>query len=201
MKMEPRDVMGSLYSEGGLRFGSFQTTDFLAATEPLEEKSPGIREKIVAEAHYLASWLHKFPEIAFFFGIIFYKSLWIALLLFVVAFILEIIRFYIFWSSPFLSQVCRVWNWVKIPIFIIAAISLWSESSFLSITLIIFLIIQGWFDIASSIVMLPIKFIAVRIIYKIYSGYWHNMEGMAMSFVINCWRLKLFPADRFNINK
>jgi hypothetical protein len=201
MKMEPRGVMGSLYSEGGLRFGGFQTTDFLDATEALEEKSPGIRGKIVAEAHYIVSWLHKFPEIAFFFGIILYKSLWIALLLFVVAFILEIIRFYIFGSSPFLSHVCRVWNWIKIPIFIIAAISLWPESSFLSIALIIFLIIQGWFDLVASVGVLPIRLIAVRIIYKKYGGHWHNMEGMAMSFVINRWRLKLFPADRFNIDK
>ena len=201
MKMEPRDVMGSLYSEGGLRFGGFQTTDFLDATEPLEEKSLGIREKIVAESHYLAFWLHKFPEIAFFFGIILYKSLWIALLLFVVAFILEIIRFYIFGSSPFLSQVCRVWEWIKIPIFIVASISLWHEGSFLSIILIVFLIIQGWFDLVTSVGMLPIRLIAVRIIYKKYGGHWHNMEGMAMSFVINRWRLKLFPADRFNIDK
>jgi hypothetical protein len=201
MKMEPRDVMGSLYSEAGLRFGGFQTTVFLDATEPIEEKKPGIRKRIVAEAHYLVHWLHKFPEIAFFFGIIFYESVWIALLLFVVAFIIEHIRFYIFGASPFLSQVCKIWNWMKIPIFIIASINLWHEGRVLSISLIVFLIIQGWFDIVSSIGMLPIKLIFVRIIYKIYGGHWHNTEGMAMSFVINRWRLKLFPADRFNVDK
>lgn len=143
MKMEPRDVMGSLYSAGGLRFGGFQTADFLDATEPLEEKLPGIRERIVAEAHYLVFWLHKFPEIAFFFGIILYKSLSIALLLFVGAFALEIIRFYIFGASPFLSQLCRAWNWIKIPAFIIAATMLWPEGSFLPITLLVFLVLQN----------------------------------------------------------
>ncbi|OGL52850.1 MAG: hypothetical protein A3G31_00430 [Candidatus Schekmanbacteria bacterium RIFCSPLOWO2_12_FULL_38_15] len=201
MKMEPRDVMGSLYSEGGLRFGGFQAADFLNATEPLEEKSPGIREKIVAEAHYLVFWLHKFPEIGFFFGIILYKSLWIALLLFVGVFVLEIIRFYIFGSSLFLSQACRTWNWVKIPIFIIAAISLWPEGSFLPITLLVFLVLQGWFDLIASVGMLPVRLIAGRIIYKKYGGHWHNMEGMAMNFVINRWRLKLFPADKFNVGQ
>ena len=199
MKMEPRDVMGSLYSEGGLRFGGFQTANFLDATESLEGKSPGIRGKIVAEAYYLVFWLHRFPEIAFFFGITLYKSLWTALALFVVAFIFEIIRFYVFGASPFLSQVCRVWNWIKFPIFIIAAISLWPESSFLSITLMVFLIIQGWLDLVASVGMLPIRLIAGRMIYKKYGGHWHNMEGIAMNFVINRWRLKLYPADRFNV--
>jgi hypothetical protein len=201
MKMKPRDVMGSLYSESGLRFGGFQTGNFLNATEPLEEKSPGIREKIVAEAHYLVFWLHKFPEIGFFFGIILYKSLWIALLLFVGAFVLEIIRFYIFGSSLFLSQACRAWNWIKIPIFIIAAISLWAEGSFLPITLLVFLVLQGWLDLVASVGMLPARLVAGRIIYKKYGGHWHNMEGMAMNFVINRWRLKLFPADKFNVGQ
>ena len=200
MRMKPADVMGSLYSEGGLRFGGFQTSDFLDATEPLEAKQPGVRDKIVAEAHCLVFWLHKFPEIAFFFGIILYKSLWVALLLFVAAFILEIISFYIFGSSPFLSRACKVWNWIKIPIFIIAAISLWPEGTFLPIILIVFLIIQGWFDLVASVGMLPIRLIAGRIIYKKYGGHWHNMEGMAMNFVINQWRLKLFPADKFNVS-
>jgi len=201
MRMPFNDVMGSLYSGGGLRFGGFQTSDFLGATEPLEEKRSGVREEIVAEAHYLVFWLDKFPEIAFFLGIVLYKSLWVALLLFVLAFILEIIRFYIFGSSPFLSRACRVWNWIKIPTFITAAIILWTEESFLSITLMAFLIIQGWFDLIASVAMLPIRLIVGQIVFSKYGGPWHNMEGMAMNFVINRWRLKLFPADRFNIDQ
>lgn len=200
MKMEPRDVMGSLYSEGGLRFGGFQTADFLSATEPLEEKRHGIRGEIIAEAHYLVFWLHKFPEIAFFFGIILYKSLWVALLLFAIAFFLEIIRFYIFGSSLFLSRLCKFWNWIKIPLFIIAAVVLWPGGIFWPVTLLAFLIIQGWFDLIASVAMLPIRLIVGRFIYKKYGGHLHNMEGMAVSFIINRWRLKLFPADKFNVD-
>ena len=187
------DVMGSLYSREGIRFGGFQTSEFLEATEPLEKKQPGIREKIVGEAHYLVLWLHKFPEIAFFLGIIFYKNLGIAFLLFVIAFIFEFIRFYLLGASPFLSDICRFWNWIKLPAFVIASIFLWPKESFLSIILIIFLIVQGWFNLVTIFGMLPIRLIGSRIIYKKYGGQWHNMEGMAMTFVINQWRLKLFP--------
>lgn len=201
LEMPLNDAMGSLYSGGGLRFGGFQTGDFLEATEPLEKKQPGIREKIVGEAHYLVFWLHKFPEIAFFLGIVFYKNLWTASLLFIVAFILEFIRFYTFGSSLFLSGVCRFWNWIKIPTFIITSIILWPEGHFLPIVLLIFLIIQGWFDLITIIGMLPIRLVAGRIIYKKYGEHCNNMEGMAMSFVINKWRLKLFPADKFNIDR
>ncbi len=192
--------MGSLYSEGGLRFGGFQIADFLEATEPLEEKRSGIREEIIAEAHYLVLWRDRFPEIAFFFGIILYQSLWVALLLFVAAFILEIIRFYIFGAiaSLFLSRLCRFWNWAKIPAFIIAAIILWPENIFLSITLLIFLIIQGWFGLVTTIGMLPIILLVGRFVYKTYGGQGHNMEGLAMNFIINRWRLRLFPADKYN---
>jgi len=200
LEMPLNDVMGSLYSGGGLRFGGFQTGDFLEATETLEKKQLGIREKIIGEAHYLVFWLHKFPEIAFFLGIIFYKNLWTASLLFIATFVFEFIRFYMFGSSLFLSGMCRLWNWIKIPAFIIASIILWPEGNFLPITLIVFLIIQGWFDLVATIGMLPIRLIAGRIVYKKYGGHWHNMEGMAINFVINRWRLKLFPTDKFNLN-
>ena len=201
MEMSFNDVMGSLYSGVGLRFGGFLTSEFLSATEPLEERRSGVRKEIVAEAHYLVFWLHMFPEITFFFGIVLYKSLWVALFLFALAFILEIIRFYFFGASPFLSRICRIWNWVKIPLFIIAAIIFWPEKNFLSIALIVFLVIQGWFDLIASLGMLPMRLMVGKIVYAKYGGNWHNMEGMAMNFVINRWRLKLFPADRFNVDQ
>lgn len=201
MEMRPVDVEGILYSQAGLRFGGFQTCDFFDATEPLEEKRPGIRQKIVAEAHYLVYWLHKFPEIAFFFGVVYFKSIWIGFLLFVCAFLVEIIRFYIFGSSLFLSYICRAWNLIKIPAFIVAAIILWPYGIFLSIALLSFLLIQGLFDLISSLAMLPIRLFVGRLIYLKYGGHFHNMEGMAMSFVINRWRLKLFPTDRFKIDE
>ena len=199
MRMKPVDVAGSLYSEGGLRFGGFQTMDFFYATEQLEEKRPGIREEIVAEAHYLVYWLHRFPEIAFSFGIIFYRSLLLGLLLFAAAYILEVVRFYAFGPRMLLSHACRVWNWVKVPVFIVAAGILWSDGILLPITLLVFGVVQGWFSAVSSVGMLPVRLAIARIVYKRYGGHWHNMEGMAMNFVINNWRLKLFPADRFGI--
>lgn len=216
MKMELRDISGSLYSSPhpsgkvvGIWFGGFQTADFLDATESLEEKRPGAREEIIAEAHYLVLWLHEFPNIGFLFGIIlgtgldnYLISLLLALLISAGCYMIESIRFYMFGASPLLSQLCRAWRWIKIPAFIIAAISLWPEDNFLSITLIVFLIVL-------SVVMLPIKAISGRIIQiifsekleNLYGSDWYKMTALAMDFVINRWRLKLLPADRFNIDQ
>jgi len=202
MKMSYSDSMGSLYSGRGLRFGGFRTTDFLSATDSLEEKRPGVRDQIVAEAHYLVFWLDMFPEITFFLGIVFYKSLWIGLLLFILAFIFENIRFYYFGASLVLSHICRIWNWVKFPLFIITAIIFWHErDGFLSISLIVFLVLQGWFDLIASLGMFPVRLLVSKIVYAKRGGHWHNMEGMAMNFVIIRWQLKLFPADRFKIDQ
>lgn len=66
---------------------------------------------------------------------------------------------------------------------------------------IVFLIIQGWFDLIASVGMLPIRLTVGQIVYRKYGGHWHNMEGMAMNFVINRWRLQLFPSDRYNIDE
>jgi len=202
LRMPFKNVMGSMYSASGLRFGGFQTSDFLTATEILEKKHLVTREKIVAETNYLVFWLHEFPEVAFFLGIIFYKNIWAALLLFVIAFIVEIIRFYLMGASEFLSKICRFWRWIKLPVFVITALIFWSEGrSSLSLILAIFLIIQGWLNLVVSIGLFPIRLITARIVHKRYGAHWHNMEGMAMSFVINKWKLKLFPTDKFNINK
>jgi hypothetical protein len=80
--MQPVDALGSLYSAGGLRFGGFQTHQFIELTEELEELRPGVREEIVAEAHYLVYWLHRFPEISFFVGTSISQSLFIGCLAF-----------------------------------------------------------------------------------------------------------------------
>jgi len=129
------DISGNLYSSKGLKFGGFQTSNFIEVTEKLEEIKPGIIEEIIAEAHYLIFWLYRFPEIAFFLGIVFFKSILVALLLFSLAFILEIIRFYIFGTSVIIAHICRIWDWIKIPLFVITSVFLWTESSFLSIIL------------------------------------------------------------------
>lgn len=140
MKMQPKDIMGSLYSSGGLRFGGFQTYQFLELTEELEKIRPGVREEIVGEAHYLAYWLHNFPEIAFFVGTIISRSFLVGILCFIGGYILEVARFYTFGASPLISQLCRLWNWVKIAFFIAVAILLWPEGKLLPIIFIAFLI-------------------------------------------------------------
>src|SRR3990172_5456582 len=103
MKMQPVNVMGSLYSEGGLRFGGFQSEDFLDATKDLEVVHPGAREEIIAEAHYLVHWLNRFPEIAFVFGMLFAHSISAGAWLLVMASLAELARFYLFFPSPTIS--------------------------------------------------------------------------------------------------
>ena len=195
--MHPSDVMGCLYSQKGLRFGGFQTSEFISVTEPLESARPGVREEIVAEAHYLVHWLFNFSEIAFLSGMLIYKSVYIALLSFLAAFIIEIIRFYSIGPSVLLAQLSRLWGYARIPAFIIAAASLWSEERSLSYVLLTFLIVQGGLNLIGTVAMLPIRIAAGRIVYKMMGGQWHNLEGSAMYLVINRWRLKLFPADRY----
>ena len=205
MKMKLTDASGSLYSSPkpgvvGIWFGGFKTADFFDATEALEEKRPGAREEIIAEAHYLVFWLHRFPEIGFFFGVAFFNSLLVGLLLLGVAFIFEYVRFYMFGASLLISQLCRIWGYIKIPAFIIAAASLSPQGKFLPITLMVFLI-------GSRVVMMPINVVATRIMQTIFSEKleahygrdWFKMTALAVDFVIHRWRCKLFPADRFNV--
>ena len=202
MKMKLADASGSLYSSPkpgvvGIWFGGFKTDDFFNETETLEEKRPGVREEIIAESHYLVLWLHRLPEIGFFFGVAFYNSLLVGLLLFGVAFIFEYVRFYMFGASPILSQLCRIWGYLKIPTFIIAAIGLWPQGKILPIALIVFLI-------SSSVAMMPINVIATRIMQTMFSEKlgahygrdWFKMTGLAVDFVIHRWRLKLVPTDK-----
>lgn len=196
MKMQPVDTMGSLYSSAGLRFGGFRTSQFIELTEDLEELRPGVREEIVAEAHYLAFWLHRFPEIAFFFGTLVSRSLLVGFLCFVGAFLLEIFRFYTFGASPLLSHLHRLWNWIKWPLFIGASLLLWPEGRLIPLVFMIFLILQGWAGLISTLGMLPIKLAILTLLYRL-SGKKRprifNMEGHAMQYVIDRWRMKLLP--------
>ena len=133
MKMNFRDVLGTLYSAGGIRFGGFQTLEFLELTEPLEEKRPGIREEIIAESYYLVMWKHDICEVGFYFGIALYTSLKIASLFLILTFIIEVIRFCLFGSSMTISYSCKVWEWVRLPIFTITSVILWPKGHFLPI--------------------------------------------------------------------
>jgi len=198
MKMKPIDVMGSLYSKGGLRFGGFQTQQFLEVTEDIEELRPGVREEIVAEADSLIRWQHRFPEIAFLLGTVMTGSLLIGFLSFLGAYLIEILRFYTFGASPVLSRLCGLWGWVKWPLFLGAAILLWQQARMVSIVLITFLILQGLFMLVSVIGMFPIRAIIATLLFRAFRKkhpHIHNMEGLAMQFVIDRWRMKLLPPE------
>lgn len=188
--------MGSLYSSRGLRFGGFQTAEFLEVTDDIEELRPGVREEIIAEAHYLVYWLHRFPEIAFFFGTLFSLSLLVGSICFVGAFLLETFRFHTFGASPFVSRLCWLWGWIKIPLFIGASILLWPEVKPISIVFVIFLILQGWLGIISAVVMLPIRMLIATLLVSSYkNARLSNMEGLTMQYIIYRWRMKLLPPE------
>jgi hypothetical protein len=191
MKMEPVDVSGILYSSRGLRFGGFRTEEFLEETSDLENVRPGARRAIVGEAHYLATWLHCFPEVAFLVGAITFSSLAYASAFFVLAFLLEIARFYAFGASRTLSRACWVWHIIRFPLYIAAAIWLWPTGRVLAIVVIAFIILQGLWLLASAVMMLPLRLLVSRLVYNWASHVHpqiHNMEGMAMAYVITRWR-------------
>jgi hypothetical protein len=190
--MEPVDIAGSLYDEKGLSFGGFRTSVFFEVTEGISIKKLGIRERIIAEAHYLVYWLNNFPEIIFLIGIIFFKSLWVGLFLFTMGFIFEKIRFYFFGASPLVSWFSMVWEWIKTPVLIVTAVLLWVGGyHFLSVVLMGFLVVQGWLSLISLIGMLPLDILITGIARRKRGRQWGNTQSLALNFVINYWRYKL----------
>lgn len=198
MKMQSKDVMGSLHSAWGLRFGGFETAQFFKVTEDIEKLRPGVQEEIIAEAEYLILWLHRFPEVAFFFVTLYFRSLSIGSLCFVGVFLLEILRFYTFGPSPFLSHLCRLWGWLRVPLFVGAAILLWPESKITSSVFVAFLILQGWLGLLSTLVMLPIRLFISTWVYRRFGDKQpdlNNMEYLAIHCVIDRWRMKLLQPE------
>lgn len=193
MQMDPVDNMGSLYSSKGLRFGGFQTVDFIAQTELLEARMPNIRRTIVAEAHYLVMWLHHFSEVGFLIGIFFFHSILHGIIFFCGAYFIELFRFYSFGASPIIPKVSKLWNLVKLPAFIGAIIVLWNPHLQLALILIVFVVLQLWFILLTTLVMLPVRIIFARHLYirvgHIMPGA-HNMEAMALQLSIQRWQQK-----------
>lgn len=198
MKMKFADVMGVVYSEKGFRFGGYTTEGFLNAVESLELKRPEVTQEIVAEAHYVFNWLHNFPEIAFLVGAMIYKSLWLASLFFLTAYLVEYARFYIFRSSTTIAHLSFIWSKIRIIVYVVSAFYLWTGYKLLSIALLIFIGLQCPL-IISSVLMLPLSTFLAHLIFKKYGRPWHNYFALSLQFAVNRWRLKLFPADRFNI--
>lgn len=207
MKMQPLDVLGVLYSSPrpgvtGLRFG-WKTNDFFAWTQDMEEFRAGIREEIVAEAHHLALWIHRFPEIAFLIGTLWTRSLLIGLLCFIGANLLEIFRFYGVGASWFISQLSRLWGLVKPVFFLGAAILLWPSEKLLSTALLTFLVLQGGLSLITSVVSLVFLPITIRVANFFYgeNPYQtdtaiHVTQTMSLVWVLDRWRKILGLAPR-----
>lgn len=188
MRMQAVDVGGNLHSAAGLRFGGFQTHRFLAATAELEQHRPGVREEIIAEAHHTSWWLHRFPELTFLVAALVTQSILIGLLCFVIGYFLEIARFYTLGTSVFVAHVSRLWSWLKIPAFIAASVSLFPDHKATSIALLVFLLLQGYLSILSTVAMLPLRLpLSMWIVrtFGTHNPHVHNMEGMALTWSIN----------------
>jgi hypothetical protein len=195
MKMRPVDAVGVLYSSGGIRFGGYQTSQFIDLTAELELIRPDAQEEIVAEAHYLAIWLHTFPAIAFLIGTVWTRSLLIGFLWFVGAFLFEAFRFYAFGASPVMSHLSRLWEWLKWPSFLISAILLWPEGWVIPLALVGFLILQGWLKVITTVLFLPMRIGVAYLGNRALLGIQFNeqqpaMEGLAMQWVIDRWQKK-----------
>lgn len=200
-KIQFKDVDGVVYSllgddSLGVRFSDFQTAQFLELTEDIEKLQEGVRDKIVAEAHYLVSWLHRFPEIAFLFGIFFSHSSLIGFYYFIAAFLIEIFRFRVFGASRLASFLCLIWNRTKWPIFLILCLVLWPVNKILSLILVIFLIGQGMFMIISVALLFLMRVIVGTLAYygliiKDRRHWILHTEGLALLCVIDRWRMEL----------
>ena len=196
MKVRPVDVKGAIYSGKGLRFGGFTTAEFLELTERLEFVRPGAREEVIAEAHYLLYWLHRFPEIVFILTLAGSRSLLLSSAGFIGAYLIEYIRFYTFGPSRLLSLMCRGWEVVRIPLCIGVAVFLWSDSPKLSIALLAFLILQVWLNVISTIVLFPVRALLTYSVHSLFGArdrHVHNIEGLALKWVIDRWNQTTLP--------
>gem|GEM_PF-4953599 len=129
--------------------------------------------------------------VAFLVGVVTFRSLAYASAFFVLAFLLEMGRFYAFGASRTLSRACWLWHIVRFPLYIAAAIWLWPTGRLLAIVVIAFIILQGLWLLASAVMMLPLRLLVSRLVYNWASHVHpqiHNMEGMAMARVITRWR-------------
>ena len=185
--MKAIDIQGSLYSSAGLRLGGFPTQQFLEATEQLEQTRPGTRDRIIKEAHFTVKWLHAFPEIGFLIGVLWTKSVLLALIIALGCYIFELVRAGFVGDSPISAIACQLWKFLKIPAYLLAAWILWHTSAWLSSWLIIFLIFQGWFSLLTSIVFSPFRIIFATYLLRRFGDdnhHIHNFEANAVAYII-----------------
>ncbi len=185
--MKAIDIQGSLYSSAGLRFGGFPTQQFLEATEQLEYIKPGTRDQIIKEAHFTVQWLHKFPEVGFLIGVLWTKSILLALLIALGCYIFELFRAGFVFNSPISAVACQLWQFLKIPSYFLAAWILWPTSIWLSSWLIGFLIFQGWLSLLTTIMFSPFRIIFATFLLRRFGDgnpHIHNFEANAVAHII-----------------
>ncbi len=186
------DVSGIAYSSPrkgavGLRLG-WPIKEFTRWTDDLEALRPGTREEIIAEAHYLINWRHRFAEMAFFFGSLWTHSSLVGLLCLAAALPLEDLRFTVFGASRFLSLLSRVWSWIRWPLFLGAAVFLWQEFETISVVFVIFVILQGLFNLITVIISFTLVPITSRI-----APFLHEKvnSDFALPWITDRWRKEL----------
>ena len=201
VRMPSDSVDGVLHSARGLRF-EWKTKEFLRWTSECEERKPGAREEIIAEAHHLAVWPHHVAEIAFFIGTLyanlFFQNRLISIVLgfvcLIAAFHLEVIRFYSqgpTGTSRALSYLSMTWGLLKWPAFLIAAVMLWPHGKIISIAFVLFLIVQGRLKRITE-ALSPLRMAATSwIVNRMYGQaktITYVTEAMSMAWVIDRWR-------------
>jgi len=185
MKMKYGDQLGSLYSQEGLRFGGFMTSEFINSTEDIETKYPNSREQIIAEAHYQVFWRAFFADIVFLSSLILTQSLLLAILFFIGAYTLETIRLYIAGPYNLFSKISYLWSKIKFVVYVLVVIVLWQINSFLSISALVFSVVEGYFGLLGTIAILPIA----HFLSMIFSRK-QLMEGYIMHWTILEWQNK-----------
>ncbi|HJZ04471.1 MAG TPA: hypothetical protein VJ327_01250 [Patescibacteria group bacterium] len=191
--MEIKDVMGTLYSSSGLRFGGIQTEEFLDLTEPLLKKDPEVREKILEEAHHYINFiLSAGPEILFTFTIWVWEPVWTSLLAFLLQFMVGFFILYPYRSSSLLSKVSRAWTYLKVPTLLITTLVFWPTYRTTAIVVLIFLFLQGFLMLGSAVLSIPARLFLGY--YAKLSGKgvaWANLEFLALLFTVKSYYGKL----------
>jgi hypothetical protein len=163
MMMNGADVMGTFYSEKGLRFGGIPTSEFFMATSALEELRPGSQQEIIARAHWLLEWRDVVVQIAFLSVLLASKSLLAAAAATLACACIEVVRFCYFGSFPFIPQLSRAWNSaLRYPAFVIAPVLLWRNGWLLFGSALVF-IIGELLGIFTSVLILVSGLIVFRL--------------------------------------
>ena len=194
MRMEPVDQGGTLYSSGGLRFGGFQSDDFIRDTEVLETVRPGVRSEIVGYAHYFVFWPHRFADLLFILSALWLGSAVAALVVSTIGYGLEILRFYLLGNYRVLSFIARLswlWGYLRLVVFPVGVFLTWHDT--LLVTSIAVYFILQTFSAVTIIVGFPVRIALGKWQYRRLDHNLDeaNLEGLAMWWTIQDWKRKL----------